>query len=646
MLSFRKTASFDILTLLKDFYQRNRQEIKLFLILFFIDLLVYGQKIFFVSYPADDYMRFWGDDNTRMLITHSARWAQALLNQYVFTGPLQIMPYLHGLFGILAFTWMGLATARFFKMEHPLEKGMTALLVSISPSIAHNLYFSTNITAWLTLPLGIIGFIWFYQRSWLWKIFGLALLIVSIANYQTILQIIVIMLIVRALIDMREADDTHNVYRILLKVFMVLFWIVAAYYLSFHINELFLKHYHLHEGHRLSKAEHHFDLKDIMAGVASVYHLQIPYKYFAKPQNTLLWLSEGLVLIQLLGYYLFRRQGRVRLLSITLLSLAAFSLPILLHLPAVLGLWIPMRAYLPEGWLLGGLFALSVVYGSSPIRTVVGLTVSLLVFIHIYYIALFYDACRRQTEADIRRANMIVQRIRLDKNYTNEPMAFYILGQKKFNVPGWDLKWQQPFDSYWAKYKIFRYFTDFQFHPANQKEKNRIVQYIAKQGSLKKAYPAKGSVVVHDGVAMLILDPAKINITIEKMYLLRNFPDNIEPIAEKSFEIFLKDNTVYFRKQKFTQADIHKKFFFRIYPANPRQKVNGRVIYPFQTWDFNFDLHGEKTGGECRIAVKLPDYPVKKIYTGQFAPSRRGIDWETTIDLNDTHIASDSKVSR
>ena len=628
-------ARFDLQKVLINLYKNHKENWRIILILFAVNLVIFGQKLFFDAYPADDYMRFWGDDNTNMLIANSARWGQALLNKYIFIDKIQVLPYLHGLVGIFCFTLMGYLSARFLEREKPFEIGLVTLLITATPPVAHNLFFSTNITTWLTLLLGLVGFFAFYRPGWFSKLFGVLALTFSIGNYQTIVQIVLVLLLFKSLLELFKHNTAPS--KVFWRAFGIVLLTAVAYGLSSWINTLFMHHYHLHEAHRLAKAHHAMHWHIIAEHIRRLFQTPIELHYLQKPLETLYAFIFAFSTLLFTFYTIFHkhRSHRSDYFGRLFVTLTAFLLLIpLLNLPILVVNWIPTRAHLPLGWIFAGFASLVFSMYGSFIRSFFILLVSIITLLHIYYITLFYDAAHRQTQRDILRANMIVERIRMSPGYQKEPISFYIAGTQKFYTKGWYMKYQDPFDSYWTKYKFFKYFTDLDFHIASPKETAKLMRYLQKKGELVNAYPAKNSILVLDNIAMLILDPGKINVLIEKEKLLQSLPIHQKPLSIKApYTFYLKDNILYFYKKNCTKKDISMKFLFRIYPKDPLHTyVGDRLINPFQTWDFPFYLHGEKKDDVCTIAVRLPNYEIAKIETGQF--NRNGtLAWSADIPV-------------
>ncbi len=614
---------------------------KYLIFLFVIVLLIYGQKLFFYALPSDDYMRFYGDDNTNMLITNSARWAQALLNKYIFTGPMQILPYLHGLIGILSFVLMGYLTAYYFERKTRIDIAFVTLIVAVSPMFAHNLYFSTNITTWLALLLGVIGIVLVSNASFIGKLTGALLFLFSMGNYQTILQIAAVMVMMKTVLDSMHAASQKEIFQALrYAVFMMLF-VALVYLLSMQINHWFLEYLHLNETHRLASADEGLNLTLLWNNILHIYqkfgtlHF-LPFNYF---QTTLVVLYAIMALFSILGLYstLVTRQEisvALRVSKFILYTLFFILFPLVLYLPEVLGVDIPLRAHFAFDWCIAGFFVLQRETFKN-IFSIIPLLLGLVILIvSTYYIAIFFDAGYRQTQADIRRANTIVERIRQNKNYKKEPIKFYIHGQKKFNVTGWNMQWQQPFNSYWAKYKIFNYFTDLKFQRASGEDREKVIEYLVKRNKLIHAYPEKDSVVVFDNVVILYLTVNDINNMIRKKEYLKTFPTRNADL-NGTFDLFFEEdkNMLYYRKLTCNTSDRQSDFFLRVYPNRKGFNLHDDNA-PHTNLDFHFEDRGIIEGGSCLIAIPLPEYRIGRIRTGQF---QRGVKifWEENYYLGD-----------
>jgi hypothetical protein len=626
---------FDLQAYLEKQWKERKKSFLLFSVLFLCAVLIYGQKLFFYMLPSDDYMRFWGDTNTKMLITNSARWAQALLNDYVFTGKLQILPYLHSLFGIAAFVWMGFLTARFWKCDTAFSTAMATLLIAVNPMFAHNLLFSTNITAWLTLALALYAFVAAYERGWFAKAVAFVLMVFAIANYQTILQVVSVMLFFLFLEDMLAARDMRDIRKALWRISGWFIFLFAAYAVSFGINEIFMKMHHFHETHRLAQAEH-VRIETVIKRLTRIYTVFIDFDHFKK---TFAVLYGTMAFMAYAGYVyalLRKHVNGLTKMTVWFLATAVFAvMPVVLNLPYILGVDIPLRAHFTAGWVLAGAFMLHRRTLPGILRSFSMLLSIAVLIVSIYAITLFFDAAYRQTQADILRANMVVERIRTSPGYEKEPIGFRIIGQANHAVKGFDLKWQQPFDSYWARYPVFRHFTDLKFHAVSPAMMHEIEAYIFEHYDHIDPYPGKNSIIVYKNNAVLFLNPYRINAALKRRKYLSRMPKRM-PDVKSVFDIFIEKGVVYYKKTQCTEEDVRNRFFLRVYPVAEEKRTNlkGVRIKPFQKMDFHFSLYGERKNGVCTAAVKLPEgYRIDRIRTGQF-DGKGGLKWDITYKLH------------
>jgi len=631
MIKIKKLYNFSLDEKIGDYLVANLRYIKIIFIVFAINLLIYGQKIFFISMPADDYMRYGGDDNTKLLITNSARWAQALLNDNIFSGELQILPYIHTIIGILSFTLMGFLTMRYLKRDNNFELIVGSLLVSATPMFAHNLFFSTNITAWITLLFGLIGFMISYRKGILYKIVGFILLVVAIANYQTIIQMIMVIISIRLMIDLLSVKEIGDIKRAFLSAFWYTIFVLLAYVISYEINELFLSHYHWVHEHRLAKATSKMGLSLYIDRLSIVYS-KLPEFHYLKSWFVNLYSCIAIIIISGYIFTLSKRDIRVipKVISLLLALLLIASIPIIINLPLLIGVDIPPRAHFTIGWVVGGFFVIGVLTLSGIFRSILYMLSIAIIIASAYYITLFFTFANKQTTMDILRANTIVERIRTHKNYKKEPIGFYVAGVSKFDIPEWHLKFEEPFSTHWAKHKIFKHFTDLNFHQLNQEDISELEHYIVENYSEIYPYPGKNSVVVYKDKAIVFLRADYIAHELNKNIYLSQFPDK-EADINATFDIFIKDNLIFYKKSPCTDDDTKISFFLRVYRDYKNSTINKKA-QP-ERFDFDFVNAGEIKDNECRAVVVLPKYDIYKIYTGQFISGRK-IVWESTYYYN------------
>ena len=92
-----------------------------------------------------------------------------------------------------------------------------------------------------------------------------------------------------------------------------------------------------------------------------------------------------------------------------------------------------------------------------------------------------------------------------------------------------------------------------------------------------------------------------------------------EPIISDEFDVYLTDDRslVYVREPCYA-GNIIDDFFVHIVPANVKDLPEHRRQYEFDNLDFIFFDRGIKDGKKCAAVIKLPDYDIVKIRTGQY----------------------------
>ena len=76
-------------------------------------------------------------------------------------------------------------------------------------------------------------------------------------------------------------------------------------------------------------------------------------------------------------------------------------------------------------------------------------------------------------------------------------------------------------------------------------------------------------------------------------------------------------------KASCSEADTQPRFFLHVIPLDQNDLPRDRRQHGFDNLDFAFDHRGLIFDGKCLATVPLPDYPIDKISTGQFADDAR-----------------------
>ena len=99
----------------------------------------------------------------------------------------------------------------------------------------------------------------------------------------------------------------------------------------------------------------------------------------------------------------------------------------------------------------------------------------------------------------------------------------------------------------------------------------------------------------------------------------------IEPATRSNFDVYLDGRELHYFKQPCGYADVRSTFFLGAFPQNVddlpvEQRQNG-----FENLDFDFEQYGGMLDGACAATVRLPDYEIARISTGQYTWDTDGV---------------------
>ena len=97
-----------------------------------------------------------------------------------------------------------------------------------------------------------------------------------------------------------------------------------------------------------------------------------------------------------------------------------------------------------------------------------------------------------------------------------------------------------------------------------------------------------------------------------------------EPIIRSVFDVYLFDGSLIYAKSQCSQEDTAARFFASVFPADAADLPDDRKPHGFHAIEFDFDDHGAIDDGICRVKIKLPDYPIYRIHTGQYVTVEDG----------------------
>lgn len=473
---------------------------------YLINLLIFGQRLFGGGLAADDISRFYfsGGEQASWL----GRWLGGLLSQYVFSGPLHILPYLNGLIGIFFITLAGYLTAHHFSVTKRFPAVIITLLCSATPFMIHNLYFNTNTTVFIGTAMGIGGLYLGYHKRWILKVLGLLLIVLSIGIYQTIIQVSCVIILFRAVLVLKESPDGRSDFQVLVKAVYMVGYLLLAFVLSNIANSVVTSFSDMAPTGRYADS---FGVVTIMTYVdrlIACYTIHTQLNFFSGPY------SLGVKLFALFGmgslFLVLELYKPKNFLSLRALFFVGFvvSLPIIINLPQLLGQKIPTRAHFTIGWMMASFFMLSYIYRTWTKNIGLILGSYLLVF-GVLYINVFLYAAKRQTDMDIIRANQMVSAIRMHPDYPGEeePLKFKVLGVDYLTVIGWELHRQAAFATDWSNTAIFNSFTDLNYEELTEGEVARTKSQLIESNRKIVAYPDPSSIVILDDVVVVFVNP-------------------------------------------------------------------------------------------------------------------------------------------
>ena len=104
-----------------------------------------------------------------------------------------------------------------------------------------------------------------------------------------------------------------------------------------------------------------------------------------------------------------------------------------------------------------------------------------------------------------------------------------------------------------------------------------------------------------------------------------------EPVARSGFDVYLSGKKLSYVREECAAADTVLPFFLHVLPQDWDHIPDERREFWFDNRDFEFEQQGIRFEGKCIAMVTLPDYPVDRVLTGQYAGE--GPVWETEIGV-------------
>ena len=109
------------------------------------------------------------------------------------------------------------------------------------------------------------------------------------------------------------------------------------------------------------------------------------------------------------------------------------------------------------------------------------------------------------------------------------------------------------------------------------------------------------------------------------------------PIIRADFDVYLNNRRLIYINDSCSADILGKPFFLATFPLDNADLPEARRPHGFDNLDFDFADHGFSGGAICFAMRALPEYPIKRIHTGQFIITEDGFRhaWEAEAVLSD-----------
>ena len=106
-----------------------------------------------------------------------------------------------------------------------------------------------------------------------------------------------------------------------------------------------------------------------------------------------------------------------------------------------------------------------------------------------------------------------------------------------------------------------------------------------------------------------------------------------EPLVRSVYDVHLAGRALTYLRDRCTESEATARFFLHVVPADEGDLPEHRREYGFDNLDFRLAARGARLDGNCVAVVRLPDYPIASIRTGQYDDA--GALWTAEFPLPD-----------
>ena len=120
---------------------------------------------------------------------------------------------------------------------------------------------------------------------------------------------------------------------------------------------------------------------------------------------------------------------------------------------------------------------------------------------------------------------------------------------------------------------------------------------------------------------------------LDKLYpTFYSMAQSSDPVIQSQFNVHLNQGVLFYVKEECEASSIEAKFFLHVFAVDIDDLPNDRRLYRFENRDFRFKKHGGIFDGKCAARIRLPEYEIASIRTGQFE-SGEGELWSNNYDF-------------
>ena len=110
-----------------------------------------------------------------------------------------------------------------------------------------------------------------------------------------------------------------------------------------------------------------------------------------------------------------------------------------------------------------------------------------------------------------------------------------------------------------------------------------------------------------------------------------------DPIIRSDFDVYLNNRWLIYINEQCSAANSDNAFFLGVFPVDNHHLPAAQRPHGFENFGFDFADHGFVDDERCFAIQKLPEYPIKRIHTGQYIATQDGYHntWEGEAVLSD-----------